>query len=83
MAITVEAVYEGGVLKPVEPLTSLQEGQKVEVTIVAKYEGWAERTAGMMDWKGRHEEIRAFLEDKEQLYAPKDWPLEAGQEDES
>jgi predicted DNA-binding antitoxin AbrB/MazE fold protein len=74
MAITVEAVYEGGVLKPVEPLPSLREGQRVEVTIVADRKGWAARTAGMLGWKGTHEELQAILDDVDDLYGtPDDW----------
>jgi predicted DNA-binding antitoxin AbrB/MazE fold protein len=33
MTITVQAVYAGGVLRPLEPL-ALQEGQAVDVTVV-------------------------------------------------
>ena len=63
MAITVEAVYEGGVLKPVEPLSMLREGEKVTLTVTVEPKG---TTAGAIDWKGRHEEFRALLEDPEE-----------------
>ena len=43
MTLTVQAVYEGGVLRPVQPL-ALNEGETVEVTIVkAKPAGWTMR----------------------------------------
>jgi predicted DNA-binding antitoxin AbrB/MazE fold protein len=50
MPLTVEAIYENGVLKPVQPLP-LEEHKKVRVT-VERALTWAERTAGMIGWKG-------------------------------
>jgi predicted DNA-binding antitoxin AbrB/MazE fold protein len=50
MAITVEAVYENGVLKPKQPLP-LKEQENVRVTIEPAL-SWAERTAGMLKWTG-------------------------------
>jgi predicted DNA-binding antitoxin AbrB/MazE fold protein len=73
MAITVEAVYEGGVLKPVEPLTSLREGQKVTITVGPR-PGEAKMTYGLIGWKGTSEEAQAFLNDPEEVYGnPEDW----------
>jgi predicted DNA-binding antitoxin AbrB/MazE fold protein len=46
MAITVEAIYEDGVLKPTQPLP-LQEHQKVQVTVHA-VSNWVQETAGMI-----------------------------------
>lgn len=43
MATTVEAVYEGGVLRPVEPL-SLPEGARVEVIIIVREAAEERRT---------------------------------------
>jgi predicted DNA-binding antitoxin AbrB/MazE fold protein len=42
MAITVEAVYEDGVLKPVQPLP-LQEHERVSVTVEQRQPSLAER----------------------------------------
>ena len=33
MSITVEAVYEAGVLRPLEPLDSLKEHERVRITV--------------------------------------------------
>jgi predicted DNA-binding antitoxin AbrB/MazE fold protein len=63
MAITVEAVYEEGVLKPVTPL-ALAEHEKVRVTIEPGTT-WAERTAGMLQWTGDPEILRQIAEDDE------------------
>src|SRR5262249_58937588 len=54
MAITVEAVYENGVLKPAQALP-LAEHAQVRVTIEPAVT-WVERTAGMMGFKGTAEE---------------------------
>ncbi len=53
MTITVEAVYEGGVLRPAEPLP-LQEHEKVTLT-VRTGKTRAEQTAGLMGWTGSAE----------------------------
>lgn len=63
MAIIVEAVYENGVLKPVQPLP-LKDHEQVELTITSK-RSWVEETAGIMGWKGSHEELRYFALDPE------------------
>jgi predicted DNA-binding antitoxin AbrB/MazE fold protein len=42
MAITVEAVYENGVLKPSEPLP-FKEQEKVQITVVVRQPTLAER----------------------------------------
>ena len=63
MTITVEAVYENGVLKLTEPL-QLKEHEKVQIIIVARG-SWAERTAGMVPWHGDHETLRRIAEDDE------------------
>jgi predicted DNA-binding antitoxin AbrB/MazE fold protein len=54
MAITVEAVYENGVLKPVHPLP-LEEHQKVQITVKAAISR-VRQTAGMMGWTGSQED---------------------------
>src|SRR5260370_19834800 len=48
MAITVEATYENGVLKPVKPLP-LQEHEKVEITIKPS-SSWVQETYGILVW---------------------------------
>jgi predicted DNA-binding antitoxin AbrB/MazE fold protein len=54
MAITVEAVYENGVLKPAQPLP-LQENEKVQVT-VERAVSRVRQTAGLMGWTGSQED---------------------------
>jgi predicted DNA-binding antitoxin AbrB/MazE fold protein len=56
MAITVEAVYENGVLKPAQPLP-LKEHETVQVTIQPKT-NWVEQTYGICGWTGDPEELR-------------------------
>jgi predicted DNA-binding antitoxin AbrB/MazE fold protein len=58
MSIVVDAIYEDGVLKLERPLP-LQEHEKVRIRIDTAMT-WAERTAGMMGWKGRAEEADYF-----------------------
>jgi predicted DNA-binding antitoxin AbrB/MazE fold protein len=61
MTITIEAIYENGVLRPTGPL-ALQEHERVRVTIEAEV-SWAERTAGIVSWKGNAEELEQFAID--------------------
>jgi predicted DNA-binding antitoxin AbrB/MazE fold protein len=63
MAITVEAVYENGVLKPTQPLP-LKEHQKVRFMIEEEI-SWAERTAGLLKWTGDPDVLRRVAEDDE------------------
>ena len=63
MAITIEATYENGVLKPSQPLP-LKEQERVEITITPKT-NWVEETAGIIGWTGSHEELRYFALDPE------------------
>jgi predicted DNA-binding antitoxin AbrB/MazE fold protein len=63
MPITVEAVYENGVLKPIGPLP-LKEHEKVLVTIEPAL-GVAERTGGMIPWTGKPELLQRIAEDDE------------------
>jgi len=58
MSITVEAVYENGTLKPIQPLP-LKEHERVRVTIESRL-SWVERTAGMMGFQGTAEEAEYF-----------------------
>jgi predicted DNA-binding antitoxin AbrB/MazE fold protein len=68
MAITVEAVYENGVLKPVQPLP-LKEHEKVQLTVETK-KSWVEETAGIMRFQGTEEEADYFALDPELDYPP-------------
>jgi predicted DNA-binding antitoxin AbrB/MazE fold protein len=54
MSITVEAVYENGVLKPVRALP-LGERQKVEITVKA-VSSRVRQSAGLMGWNGSQED---------------------------
>ena len=56
MSLTVDAIYENGVLKLSEILP-LKEHEKVRVTIEPEID-WVERTAGMIKWTGDHEDLR-------------------------
>ena len=54
MAITIEAVYENGVLKPAQPLP-LHEHEKVQITVQAATSR-VRRTSGLMGWTGSQED---------------------------
>jgi predicted DNA-binding antitoxin AbrB/MazE fold protein len=56
MSLTVEAVYENGVLKLLQPV-ALPEHEHVQVTIHPKT-GWVQETAGILGFKGDPEELR-------------------------
>jgi len=67
MAITVEAVYENGVLKPNHPLP-FQEREKVELTIRTGVElQTAPRTKsrgyGLVPWTGSPEDLDFLIDD--------------------
>ena len=63
MAITVEATYENGVLKPDKPLP-LQDHQRVQGTVQVK-QSVARESAGMLRWRGDWETLRRLAEDDE------------------
>jgi predicted DNA-binding antitoxin AbrB/MazE fold protein len=63
MALTVEAVYENGVLKPVQPLP-LKEHERVRVTVQVE-QSVARESAGMLRWRGDWETLRRLAEDDE------------------
>jgi predicted DNA-binding antitoxin AbrB/MazE fold protein len=63
MPLTIEAIYEDGVLKPSRPLP-LEEHEAVRITIEPQ-RSWAERTAGMLKWTGDFEDLRRIVEDDE------------------
>ncbi|MFO0966898.1 MAG: antitoxin family protein [Gemmataceae bacterium] len=61
MAITVEAVYENGVLKLEKPLP-FAEHERVEVSVRAK-QSVARESAGMLRWTGDWDTLRQIAED--------------------
>ena len=63
MTVTVEAIYENGVLRPAQPLP-LKEQQRVQVTVHTA-SNWVAETAGMIPWTGDHETLRRLAEDVE------------------
>jgi len=63
MSITVEATYENGVLKPLQPLP-LQNHETVKVTVHTGI-SVAEQTAGMLRWTGDPDVLRQIAEDDE------------------
>ncbi len=68
MTLTVEAVYENGVLKPTQPLP-LQEHERIRITIEPR-PNWVQETAGILKWTGSPEELQRFAEDPELDYPP-------------
>ena len=63
MPITVEAIYENGMLKLVEPLP-FKEKERVRVVIESET-SWAERTAGLLKWTGDPELLRRIAVEDE------------------
>jgi predicted DNA-binding antitoxin AbrB/MazE fold protein len=63
MAITVEAIYENGVLKPAQPLP-LQEHEKVRVTVQPTL-SQARQTAGLLRWTGDPALLERLIMDPE------------------
>lgn len=58
MAITVEAVYENGLLRLSQALP-LRDQERVEVMVHSKTNR-VDETAGLMGWTGSREELRYF-----------------------
>jgi predicted DNA-binding antitoxin AbrB/MazE fold protein len=63
MAITVEAVYEDGVLKLDEPLP-FPEHERLQVSVQPK-RSVARESAGMLQWRGDWETLRRIAEEDE------------------
>ena len=63
MAITIEATYENGVLKPAQPLP-LKEHDRVRITIEPAIT-LARQTAGMVPWSGDAETLERMVRDPE------------------
>lgn len=68
MAITVEAVYENGVLKPTESLP-LKEHEKVQVIVQPHVSNLAD-AYGIMGFQGTPEEADYFAQDPDLDYPP-------------
>ena len=66
MAITVEAIYEHGVLKPARPLP-LKEQERVLVTVETPPLDILQ-AQGILGWKGTSEELAPFALDPELEY---------------
>ncbi len=60
MTVTIEAIYENGVLRPVQPLP-LKEQERVQVTVHTA-SNWVAETAGMIPWTGDHQTLRRLAE---------------------
>jgi predicted DNA-binding antitoxin AbrB/MazE fold protein len=63
MELTIEAIYENGVLKPTQPLP-LREHEQVTVTI-RPGRSVARQTAGMVPWTGDVETLERLTRDPE------------------
>jgi predicted DNA-binding antitoxin AbrB/MazE fold protein len=68
MAMTVDAVYENGVLRLATPLP-LKEHEQVRVTIQPKT-SWVEETCGILGWKGSAELAERFATDADLDFPP-------------
>jgi predicted DNA-binding antitoxin AbrB/MazE fold protein len=68
MAVTVEAVYENGVLKPKEPLP-FKEHEEVQITVSSRTSKLAD-LYGICGFKGTAEEADFFATDPELDYPP-------------
>ena len=68
MPFVIEAVYEDGVLKPVQPLP-LREHEKVQITVNPAVSR-ARQTAGLMGWTGSAELADRFATDPELEFPP-------------
>jgi predicted DNA-binding antitoxin AbrB/MazE fold protein len=59
MALTIEAIYENGVLKPVRPLPFVQEGAHMWLTLhVAAEQDRVTKAYGLLGWTGDAETVR-------------------------
>jgi predicted DNA-binding antitoxin AbrB/MazE fold protein len=63
MSLTVDAIYENGVLRPSQPLP-LQEHEQVRVTVHTP-STWVQETAGMIRWNGDAETLRRLAKNVE------------------
>jgi predicted DNA-binding antitoxin AbrB/MazE fold protein len=63
MELSIEATYEGGVLKPAVPLP-LAEHERVQI-VVRSSTSRARQTAGLLQWTGDPETLRRLAEHPE------------------
>jgi len=63
MTLTVEAIYENGVLKPLQPLP-FKEHERVTLTVQSTV-SLAKQTAGMVPWTGDVETLERITRDPE------------------
>jgi predicted DNA-binding antitoxin AbrB/MazE fold protein len=63
MSLTIEAVYENGVLKPAQPLP-FKEHERVTLTVRPTV-SLARQTAGMVPWTGDVETLERITRDPE------------------
>jgi predicted DNA-binding antitoxin AbrB/MazE fold protein len=63
MSLTIEAVYENGVLKPSQPLP-FKEHERVQVTVESGMSR-ARQTAGLLRWQGDPDALDRFIMDPE------------------
>ncbi len=68
MTMTIEAIYENGVLKPAQPLP-LKEHEHVHITVQTA-KNWVDETYGICGWKGGAEEAERFAKDAELDFPP-------------
>lgn len=68
MTLTVEAVYENGILRPTQPL-ALKEHEKVRITIQPSA-NWVRVTYGICGWTGSAQEAERFATDPELDFPP-------------
>jgi predicted DNA-binding antitoxin AbrB/MazE fold protein len=66
MSLTVEAVYENGVLKPVSQLPLIAEGKRVWLTLhIDAEEDAVKRSYGLIGWTGDAETVERVALDPE------------------
>jgi predicted DNA-binding antitoxin AbrB/MazE fold protein len=66
MALTIEAIYENGVLKPVRQLPVIAEGKHVWLTLhIDAEEDPVKRSYGLIGWTGDAETVRRVALDPE------------------
>jgi predicted DNA-binding antitoxin AbrB/MazE fold protein len=71
VTISVEAVYENGVLKPAQPLP-LAEHERVRLAVHRSADGQSasdvvKQTYGLIGWTGDHETLERLLAEAEEL----------------
>ena len=71
MNLTIDAVFENGVLRPLSPLP-LVEKQQVRVIIATQESDPVSRTRGLLGWNGDAETVEFFALDPQ--LDPSEWP---------